>query len=133
MRGLGSQRDPGLMLGGVVSVGDKGISGGDSSKGGLHGMNLRLDGAILNLKGVNQGVRMTAGVAGRELQAAHPLSTAFISRRRTMGQQAGGKDQCKAAFMHVNQAMKPSESLTQVCSGMKVWKVMKDYDYFCKF
>ena len=98
MRSLGGQRDPGLMLGGVgsSSVGYGAVSGDSKGgSGGLHGTNLRLDGAILNLKGVIQGVRMSSGGAGRGLQTVsgitvpNPLSV-DVKRRRALGRLRGG-------------------------------------------
>ena len=97
MTGLEGGSGLGLMLGGGgIGGGGGGGQGEADGSGGL-----RQKGAILNIKGVDKGV------ASSRLPSPAPTS-------KRLALMVGSMDQCKAAFMDVNLALRPSGYLTQV-------------------
>ena len=93
MTGLEGGSGLGLMLGGEgIGGGGGGGQGEADGSGGL-----RQKGAILNIK----------GVASSRLPSPAPTS-------KRLALMVGSMDQCKAAFMDVNLALRPSGYLTQV-------------------
>jgi hypothetical protein len=101
MRGLDGNSGLGLMLGG---------GGGARADGSI---GLRQKGAILNTKAVFSGVAsMLKGVTPSVSSRQPKPSLVPPSKGRAL--MAGGMDQCKAAFVEVNLARRPSGYLTQV-------------------